>query len=162
MDQETHERFLGLLDSSRAAVLIVADWLCGKGMNVMLPYYSRSPDHQVRSQHRDGGDIMALNKDISKAYRIEVRHHQNESWTGPGDWPERNVYGAIVGPLHCHNDKTYAWFHLNKDMTHYYMVKPGSRAHWSTRAVMDKPSGEKKDNYFVPIEHVEFGRFSDE
>ena len=149
-----HDKFLEALDDSRRAVFAVAEWVTRQGLDVLIPGETRADKFEDREAHSDKGDMFIKSKD--KYLRAEVRHHREGKWTGVDDWPSRNVYGAIVGPVRNYSENIYAWFHVNADMTHFYQVRQDSKVSWSTHAVPDGQTGLPKDNYFAPLIHVSF------
>lgn len=149
--------FIDALRNSRKAVLVIADLLMRNGCDIVMRAYQVRPDMSQIDDYSDSGDLFILRN--KKLHRVEVRHQQRD-WTDKESFRNMSPHGACVGPVRNDSEKITRWFHVNKQMTNFYSVRPDSRPSWKIIPVRDGTTGMMKDNYFAPIEAVKFGRLA--
>ena len=143
MTEKYHKEFLGALDRSQPAKLLIADILSRQGYQVTVLPSSRSPTHAEAKDHGDEGDLLI-------GIGAEVKH-LGFDFTCREDWPHPTF---IVCEQHQFDRKRIPparIYHVNKAKTHIAIVYPKeSRADWvkektHLRSQPDLP----RDNYVL-------------
>jgi len=138
--------------SSRAAVFKVAEFLNReKNCTVTVPQMQLAPDPTYASEYRDDGDIT-----VNGDHIVEVKH-RSLSFTSAATYRYDDIIIANVESADRHD--AYAYFIVNKPMTHAAIVYGKTKPKWYKRTVREIERGtteekylcDKKDAVFVQL-----------
>jgi hypothetical protein len=142
-------RFAG----SRPAIFRVAEYIHREiKLTVTIPRMVLANSVAQSLDYRDEGDIIARTEKGTE-FIIEVKHMQKD-FTSAEDfgWPDI----LVAGKTQADRLKPFAYFCVNRNMTHAFMVKYSTRDRWIVKEIPDKERGDKEEKYAAPIGIGEF------
>jgi hypothetical protein len=155
-----HLKFLKHLKESQSDVRLVADWFKHYGWDAQVCESTEAPTYSEWQDHADDGDIYIHRN--GKQYRVEVKH-LSANFTNANDWPFGKHF--IICAKHAWDNadpKPHLYIYLNKDKTHFAVVKGITRDQWYTQKRRDsRYTNETQSFYFTNPMQVEFKKFGD-
>jgi len=138
---------------SHKAVEKVAEFLAReRKLHVTIPSTELAPNISKSPDYIDKGDIICHTAN-GKEYIIEVKGTKTE-FTSAKDYPYKTV--IINEVVKAHRIPAFAYFVVNKDRTHAFVVKTDTMEHWTIRHIKDSERGDSEDVYFCEMGWGEF------
>jgi hypothetical protein len=151
MNSDEHwESFGKRYDKSFDAIFKVAQFLHGThGLSVEVPKAQKAPNRHVADSYKDFGDII-----IHRPQYVEVKH-KTYHFTCAEDFPFRDIIVANKKAVD-RNWKAYAYFIVNKAMTHAAIIKTSTKDQWYIKEILDKERNSNEEKYMCPIHLAKF------
>lgn len=147
---ERWESFGERYDKSFSAIFRVAEFLHGKrNLSVEIPKAQKAPNKEVADSYKDFGDII-----IHRPNYVEVKHNTFH-FTSAEDFPYQEIIVANKKAVD-RNWKAYAYFIVNKNMTHAAIIKTNTKDQWIIRDIPDRERGTIETKYMCPKHLAEF------
>jgi len=145
--------FTKRFQNSRAAVFKVAEYIWReKGLGVTIPSMELAPNVTKSAEYVDKGDIICHTAS-GNDFIIEVKGTKH-SFTSVSDYPFKSV---LINEVHkTHRVNAFAYFIVNKDRTHAFVVKTDTMDQWTSRDVTDSERGDTEKAYFCTFNLGEF------
>jgi hypothetical protein len=151
--EATHAGFQRDLKASEPARQAIGEHLrcSGRFTDVYLPPLVVAERRADAHKCRDHGDIIGTLPD-GRRIRYEVKHAKKLEFTGPGDYKYPSV---LVVTRYKHDDamledelKPFAYYIVNKALTHYAVVPVSTQPQWKVRVTGDQ-DGNNQERYFA-------------
>jgi hypothetical protein len=131
-------------NASRAAIFRVAEFLHReRGLSVCIPRMELAPNVQSSASYSDKGDIYVYTSS-KKKFIVDVKHKQVD-FTCAEDYPFSDI--MVVGLASAVRLTAYAYFIVNRDMTHAFVVKGDTKNQWTIENFPDKERGDREEKY---------------
>jgi hypothetical protein len=147
---QQHARFLERLNASSRAVFLVAELQHAKGRTVEIPKISFAPTAAEAENYVDGGDLIVVVR-----HRIEVKH-LGVNFSGPENWPFREVFVSNVTAVERANGDVLAYVSVSHDCQCVAIVARNTQPHWYIVEAKAKNTGNVERFYACPLEFVSF------
>lgn len=174
---EEHPKFLGRLDKSQDAVLVIAKWLTRQGYWVLVPPHKKAPNYAERWKYRDKGDAFIATplkfepqipeiktERLFDLRRIDVKGLTCD-FTGRDDWPHRDRFFVCSrSSLDESDPQPERLFYVNRAFTHFGVLDPKKRDGWIVEKIKDShfPGELPQPTYIANTDQVVFHALSEE
>lgn len=147
--------FVRRFQTSRTAIFKVAEYLHReKGLNVAIPSMVLSPNVSSSMGYSDKGDLFVW-ANGKKTFIIDVKHKQID-FTCAENFPFQDEYIMVASVASVTRLPAFAYFVVNRQMTHAFVVKGDTKHLWHISHVKDKERGDSEDKYMCYIGLGEF------
>jgi len=151
--EERWDIFSRRFNNSREAVFKVAQYIWReKCLTVTIPAMELAPNVSNALNYIDQGDIIC-HVPNGKDYVIEVKGNTHD-FTSAEDYKYKRIIINEVGKAHRIN--AFAYFVVNRNLTHACIVKSDTMDQWEVDDVYDKYLKTSAKTYFAPISVGEF------
>ena len=148
-----HAKFIKNLDDSDESVWIAAMHLNQMGVPVTVRTHTKSESYDDRLNHLDQGDLEIVQ-------RVEVKGLSTE-FTCKDDFPFKSIIVCAKHSWDFANPKPYAYMLLNKNRTHYGLIKGETRESWFVDSFKDKRyESMVQECYKTNLDNVTFGEIN--
>lgn len=149
--------FLQNLKRSQAAVNCIGSYLADLGAEVFVRPLRIRPERNQWQDYSDEGDIEIRLK-------VEVKHRTLD-FTNVDDYPYPTVLinaARLIDSVP--SEQLYAYYIVNKAITHAIVIKPDTRKHWLKTVKRDKRYEGNQEVEFYEIDKrlVKFVRIADD
>lgn len=145
------EDFSRRFKASRPSVFKVAEYLNReKNCSVTIEALKLAPNRHEWREYQDDGDIIVNDKHI-----VEVKG-KTVDFTSREDFPWDEMIVANVASADRYS--AFAYFIVNKKLTHAGIIKGSSKPRWVKRMMQDNFRGTIELKYLCPIDLIEFVR----
>ena len=109
-----HAKFIDRLRGSKRGQWAFAYWLNSQGYWTMIPPIKEAPTAAEHKKYRDKGDVFAW-EEGGPRLRVEVKT-LGIVFTGPRDWPYREVFVASEASVRRAIGDVFAWVSVSDDL----------------------------------------------
>jgi len=139
--------------SSRRAVFKVAEYIWReKGLGVTIPSMELAPSIHQSADYVDKGDIICHTA-RGNEFIIEVKGVSTE-FTCAEDFPFKTMIVNEV--VKADRIDAFAYFIVNKALTHAFVLKTDTKDQWGIKDVHDKRRGDTEEMYYCELSCGEF------
>lgn len=151
--------FRDRLFASDRAVRAVRDWIERKGRKAWMSRTTIYPAGGDPLAFTDDGDLTVLDP-ARGPLRVEVKHLPQIAFTGPQDWPFREIFISSVGAVDRFPEAATAYITVNGPITHAAIVLGDSKQHWYVVDKHARNSGRVERFYAAPLDLIAYRRIA--
>lgn len=146
---KSHAKFLNALQESQKSVRMVGSWLESRGHHVVVQEPSFAPTWDDWREHIDSHDILLIEPN-GQQRTLEVKR-RGVWFTSRADFPYPDMTVDEKRKFDQKSPQPYAYFMLNKPMTHIAIVMCNTRPQWSVRSLRHQWLDRSDEYYVCPL-----------
>ena len=149
--------FRDRLFGSEPAVRAVRDWIERKGRKAWMSRTTIYPAGGDPLAFTDSGDITVLDL-VRGPLRVEVKHLPRHGFTGPQDWPFREIFVSSVGAVDRFPEPAAAYVTVNDRLSHAAILLGETKSRWYAVERLARNSGRMERYYAAPLGCIVYRR----